>query len=264
MKKRLNVFLLTDMEGVAGIDSIDDMDRESERFSLSRKKLCAEINLAVDACFEGGADRVYYLDGHAGGGNVIESLIDPCALKCSLADWQTLLATGEIDCQIELGAHARPGTVGGFLDHTLSSRTIYSVKINAREMSEFALHAMLCAKYKVPIVAVTGDEVACMQAREYVHDVFVGAVKRASCRNVALTYPNAESIIRKTILQALAKYNEVSLIPFTEPLTVEYTYYRTDMCEDALANCKTEVQRPDARTLCKVSPTLSCYADLKI
>ena len=261
--ERLNVFLLTDVEGIAGVDSIDEMDRESERYLETRKKLCHSINLAVDACFESGATALYYLDGHGGGGNVIDGEIDPRAVKCTIAQWQELLKNGSIDCQIELGSHARAGTVGGFLDHTLSSKLIYFIKINGVEMSEVSLHATLCARYGVPIVAVTGDEVACAQAKEYLPDVFVGAVKRATRRNIATTYPNADEILQSTVKAALAGRHSVSCARYTTPLVVEQAYYRTDMCEETLDHCTSDFERVDARTLRKTVPAISSYADLK-
>ncbi|MBQ8310652.1 MAG: M55 family metallopeptidase [Clostridia bacterium] len=263
MKQRLNVFLLTDMEGIAGINDIGEMDRTAACFSLSCEKLCASINLAVNACFDAGADRVYYLDGHGGGGNVNAKKIDRRATKCSLEEWQELLKNGEIDCQIELGAHARAGTIGGFLDHTISSTSIYSIKINDMEMSEFSLHAILCAKYNVPIIAVIGDEVACKQAQEYIPEIYCGAVKVASCRNVATTDPDADRILVDTVKTALANRASVPCIQLQEPLCVEQSFYRTDMCESALANCSADVLRVNARTLQKEVQCISSYFDLK-
>ncbi|MBE6601962.1 MAG: hypothetical protein E7637_05590 [Ruminococcaceae bacterium] len=261
----MNVFLLTDMEGIAGIDRISDLERDTEDFEKSVEKLASSINLAIDACFAGGAERVYWLDGHGGGNNVPAAKIDARGVKCTIEDWHTLLQNGEVDCQIALGDHARAGTVGGFLDHTISSKKYFCIKHNGREMSEFAIQATFCAKFGVPIVAVIGDRAACLQAREYVPDVFVGAVKEATCRNVATTYPHADEILRKTILDALHGYKRVSLIGFCEPITVEQTYYRTDMCEAALAKYPAgSVLRVDARTLRKTVDTVTCYRELRI
>ena len=52
MQERLNVFLLTDVEGISGIDSIDVMDREAPVYESTRTRLCEEINLAVKAALE--------------------------------------------------------------------------------------------------------------------------------------------------------------------------------------------------------------------
>lgn len=262
-KNQLNVFIITDLEGIAGVDDIADIDRTSPRFANARELLCKSINLAVTACFEAGATAVYYMDGHGGGGNVMEEKIDTRAVRCSVPEWEALLRRGEISCQMELGSHARAGTVYGFLDHTISSRQNYYIKHNGREMSEFALQATLCAKYGVPLVAVIGDRAACEQAKEYVPNVFVGAVKEADRRNRATSYEDADEILMNTIRAALEGYRTVSLIEVKEPLIVEQAYYRTDMCEDAMTRCP-KVRRVDARTLEKTTERISLYADLMI
>ena len=47
----MNIFLLTDVEGVAGVDSTDQMDRKFPAYENTRKLLCKGINEAVTACF---------------------------------------------------------------------------------------------------------------------------------------------------------------------------------------------------------------------
>ncbi len=258
----MNVFILTDLEGIAGIDSIEQMARGTEEFKASCVKLCESINLSVNTCITNGAENVYYLDGHGGGGNVFEELIDKRAVKCSLTEWQELIRSGKIDCQIEIGAHARAGTIDGFLDHTLSSKQYFCIKINGREMSELSVHAIFCAKYGVPVVAVTGDETVCKQAKEYIPNIYTGAVKNATCRNIAKTYTNANEILINTIETALKNYKNVEMIKFAEPIVVEQTFYRTDMCEDML-KIHPNAERVDARTLRKNVNEIKNYHDLK-
>ncbi len=258
----MNIFLLTDVEGVAGVDSTDQMDRKSPAYENTRKLLCKSINEAVSACFEANADNVYYLDGHGGGGNVIENLIDPRAQKCSIEEWVRLLKSGSIDCQIDLGAHARAGTINGFLDHTIASKRIFSIKINGIEMSELSLHAALCGKFGVPVVAVIGDEAVCRQAKEYIPNCFTCAVKNATERNMAATYPNAAKKMHDTIIAAITDYKSVLPYKVSEPVTVEQTFYRTDFCESVIKKQTTAFERVDARTLKKTVPTISGYGDL--
>lgn len=259
----MNVFLLTDLEGIAGVLDIDYMDRMGEKYQIARGLLSESINLAVRTCFDCGANRVYYLDGHGGGGNVREELIDSRAQKCSISEWQELLRTGLIDCQIELGSHARAGTEGGFLDHTISSKTWFCHRVNGREMSELAMHALVCGAYGVPVVACIGDEGACRQAREYIPEIYTGAVKHADGRNQAVDYANADEILVATLRRALANYKSVEPYRIDTPVEVELTFYRTDMCEKALTKCNTPVERPNARTLRKRVERITCYEDLK-
>ena len=259
----MNVFIFTDLEGISGVTDIDFMDKANEKYKLACELLCKSINSAVCACIDAGADKVYYIDGHAGGGNVREDAIDKRAIKCSLSDWQALTVSGEIDCLIELGAHSRAGTIGGFLDHTISSKSWFCHKVNGIEMSELSLHALVCGAYGIPTVACIGDEVACAQAKEYIPDIYCGAVKKATCRNFAENYDNAEEILVNTIKNAVENYRGVSLYKIDGPVTVSLTFYRTDMCEKAYARCKDGVRRADARTLQKTIEKILCYDDLK-
>lgn len=259
----MNVFLLTDLEGIPGVTTIDQMERGTPKNLDAREKLCAWINKTAAYCRQYGADRIYYLDGHGGGGNVDESRIDPTLIKCSIPDWERLLANGMIDCQIELGAHARAGTIGGFLDHTVSSKEWFRYTLNGEEQSELSIHAILCGAYGVPIVACIGDEAACEQAKEYIPEIVTGAVKKASCRNLCVDYPNPEEILEKTVRQALENYKSVSTVSASLPATVELTYYRTDMCEKAMGKAKCKFLRKDARTLQKQIFKVESYSDLK-
>ena len=66
----MNVFLLTDLEGIGGVTDIEFIDKTNPKYQTACRLLEESINEAVDACFASGADRVYYLDGHAGGGMI--------------------------------------------------------------------------------------------------------------------------------------------------------------------------------------------------
>ena len=259
----MNVFILTDLEGIAGVNDIEYMDRSTEKYSRARELLSRSINLATEAAISAGADKVYYLDGHGGGGNVIDAMIDRRAVKCTLAEWQQLLRSGEIDCQIELGSHARAGTVGGFLDHTVSSKSWFSHRVNGREMSELSMHALLCGAYGVPIAACIGDETACRQAREYIPEIVTGTVKRANCRNFSVDFENTDAILVDAVKTAVKTYKSITAFKMPEPLTVELTFYRTDMCETALKNAGDDVVRTDARTLARTVERITKYEDLK-
>lgn len=259
----MNVFLLTDLEGIDGVTDIDFIDKTHEKYALGCRLLEKSISLATEVCLQCGADKVYYLDGHAGGGNVIAENVHPSALKCTLSDWEELLRTGQIDCQIELGAHARAGTIGGFLDHTVSSKEWFCHRVNGIEMSELSLHALVCGAYGVPVVACVGDETACRQAREYVPQIYTGAVKRAEMRNVAVAYENADEILEETIRRALESYRSVPPYRIALPATVELTFYRTDFCEVSLARYDGNAERVDARTLRKQIFEIKKYKDLK-
>src|SRR2546426_4037919 len=64
--KPKKIFVITDMEGVAGIFSteLQCLPFKSLRFEESRKLLTGEINAAVDGLFDAGSIEVVVWDGH--------------------------------------------------------------------------------------------------------------------------------------------------------------------------------------------------------
>ena len=259
----MRVFLLTDLEGIPGVNSIDQMERGTPPNTLAKEMLCEWINKTASYCRKYGADTIYYLDGHGGGGNVWEEKIDPTLIKCSIPEWDALLKEGKLDCLIELGSHARAGTIGGFLDHTISSREWFRYTFEGKEYGELALHAVLCGAYNVPIVACIGDEAACLQAKEYIPEIVTGAVKKASCRNLCEDHSNCDEIVEKAVQEALEHYRDIPPYRVSLPATIELTYYRTVLCEKAMQKAKCDFTRLDARTLQKTVDKITCYADLK-
>ena len=259
----MNVFIMTDLEGIGKVTSIDYMDTSSRQYEVARKLLTEEINYVGKLCKKYGADNIYYLDGHGGGGNVYEDKIYDYLKKVDIATWQNLLKDGKIDCQIELGSHARAGTIGGFLDHTINSRQWFSYKVNQREYSELAMHVSVCSRYSVPIAAVIGDETACEQAKQYIKNIVTAPIKKADSRNKCVDKANAEQIIENAISAALANYKEIDLLHESFPAEIELTFYRTDMCEETMSMCECEFERVNARTLRKFVNEINSYDDLK-
>ncbi|MBQ8509502.1 MAG: M55 family metallopeptidase [Clostridia bacterium] len=259
----MNVFLLTDLEGVPGVTSIDDIARGTPAYEKSRRMLTDTINRVGALCCENGAERVWYLDGHGGGGNVIEADVDGRIEKTDIAGWQRLLREGVIDCQIELGAHARAGTIGGFLDHTINSRQFFAYRVNGVEQSELSLHALVCGAYRVPVVLCIGDAASCDQAREYIPDIVTAPVKFADCRNHCIANVDADAMMAGGVRRALEGWRDIRPLTPPEPLTVELTYYRTDFCEEAMARAKQPFERVDARTLRRCIEKLTAYEQLK-
>lgn len=261
----MNIFILTDLEGISGVTSIEQMECGTEGYERACRCLEHSLNVCAEAAKDAGADNIYYLDGHGGGGNIDPGNIVNFCKKVDIVGWQELVMSGRIDCQIELGAHARAGTLGGFLDHTLTSRAWFSYKIGDREFGELGIHAAFLGLYDVPVVMVSGDEAACSQAKEYVDEVITAPVKIATERNVAKDYENPDVIIREAVKTALSKYKEIKPLKLELPTEITLTLYRTDMCEQILQDTKFKLERLDARTIRKrvTDENLKTYSDFK-
>lgn len=261
----MNVFILCDLEGISGVTTIEQMERGTDGYERACRALERSLNICADAARAAGAENIYYLDGHGGGGNLNpDNIVDYCT-GVDIAGWEELVVSGKIDCQIELGSHARAGTIGGFLDHTLTSRAWFSYKIGDKEYSEVGIHAAFLGLYDVPVVLVSGDEVACRQAGEYIDGVFTAPVKVASVRNIAHDYDGADEILRDGVKRALEGYKTVKPHKIALPTDITLTLYRTDMCEEILESTKFDVKRLDARTVTKraTPDNLRKYSDFK-
>ena len=258
----MKIILLTDLEGIQGVNDIGYMERDSEKYKWGCLALAESINRATKICLENGVSAVYYLDGHGGGGNVTDEMIDRRAIRITIDEWAELMEKGCIDGLIEIGAHARAGTLNGFLDHTMNSKKWFSYTINGREMSELSLQACFCAQFGVPIIACTGDLTACEQAREYLPELPVGIVKVAEGRNQAVSCANGEQAFEEAIRMGLIQCKQMPLLQMELPLTVELTFYRSDYCEEALAGAEEGTQRVGARTLRKQVEKIKAYRDL--
>ena len=75
----MHVIIVTDLEGISGVDSIEMIPEKNEGYRRACEYLMADTNAAVDGAFLGGATKVTVLDGHGGGRNFIDGMLDPRA-----------------------------------------------------------------------------------------------------------------------------------------------------------------------------------------
>lgn len=263
----MNIYIRTDIEGIPGITSMDDIiPRGTEAYEKSCRKLEQTLNWVIEACYENGADTVYYRDGHGGGGNIKAENIDPRAVKLEGVTWVDLAREGKFDCCLDVGTHARAGTLGGFLDHTFRSKSIFEYALNGKPCSELTFIAAILGFYDVPCVLCIGDRVACEQAKEDIPEIRTAVVKEGTERNLCHDLPNVEQIIKEATADALKNYRNIPPYKLSFPITVQQTYYRTDMADVVYArsveNGKS-VERVDARTLRMTVPEFNSYYDLR-
>ncbi len=262
----MNVFILTDLEGIPGVTSIEAMDRGTQANEQACRMLEKTLNWVIDTCLENGAENIYYLDGHGGGGNSKDENINPRAIKVDFAQWAELLRAGKYDCYLDVGTHARAGTLGGFLDHTFNSKEIFEYSLNGEPCSELSYIAAISGCYDVPCVLCVGDTVACRQAKEYIPEIRAAVVKHAAERNRCEDLPDAERIIKAAVKDALENYRSIPPYKLSLPITVQQTDYRSDMTDStyaALMAAGKPAERLDARTLRKTVSEVNDYFDLR-
>ena len=259
-EKDMKALLMTDLEGITGVDSIDMIFDQGGGYKTACENLMADVNAAADGLFAAGLDEVFVVDGHGGGANFIPSLLDP-RVTWLKTGWEDVIRERKVDFYGEVGLHAMAGTPNAFLDHTQNSREWFSYEINGRPSGELAQGAGFAGVFGIPTLLVTGDFAVCEEAKYLLGDIAVAAVKRAVGRNRAVSLPagEARALIREAAVRAAGLVGTVRPYRIHMPAELTFVFQRTDYCENH-QNDKNE--RVGPRTLKKRLDRIESYLDL--
>lgn len=173
----MRVFVISDMEGVAGITKWEQVDGGEPLHEEGRRLYTEEINAAVRGAYSAGATEVVVMDCHgAGKGWTFNSLI-PDALdeRCEWVvqrEWTEYTSFLEDGCDAALfvAMHAKAGTRDGVLSHTVSGTEWRELKFNGTSVGETGINAALCGTWECPVLLVTGDRATCGEGRALLGD----------------------------------------------------------------------------------------------
>ncbi|MBQ5765101.1 MAG: M55 family metallopeptidase [Clostridia bacterium] len=260
----MNVVIMTDLEGISGVDSIANITDKGEPYRYACERLMADTNAAVEGAIKAGAEKVYVIDGHGGGQNFIDELLDKRATKISVDEWVKLTREKAYEAYLQVGAHAKPGTINGFLDHVQSSLTWFSYKANGKLYGELVQGGLFVGAFGIPTVMVSGDEAVCNEAVQCFGDsIALAEVKKGVGRNSAdcLDIELAEKLICDAAEDGVRRRAEMKPFELDLPITFEVTHTRTDYCEATLKRCP-DATRIDARTAQRVVEKIEVYGDV--
>jgi D-amino peptidase len=249
-KSPVKIYIHTDMEGIAGINTMEMIEKAGPRYRECCEMQMADINAAIDGAFAGGATHVTVLDSHGGGGNFILDLLDKRAENDTRPNkkWWGIL-DDSYQGTFFIGAHAMAGTQNAFLDHTQSSLSWHDYSINKRRMGEMAQWAVVAGNWGVPMLMMSGDEAACAEARAFFNPVETAAVKRGIGRNRAelVDVKEARARIREAARRAISLVGKAKPLVPNKPMELILEYNRADYCDGPAA--KPGIERLDARTI---------------
>jgi D-amino peptidase len=263
-EEKMNVMVLTDLEGISGVETIDAViPSGTDKYFDSCEKLVDDTNAAVSALFDAGAKKVYVLDGHGAGTNFPAGRLDKRATQINIQGMTE--AIKDVCCVVLVGMHAMAGTRTAFLDHTQNSSKIHRYYYNGKRIGELSQIGFFAGYYGVPIVAATGDDAACREAEAFVPGIATAEVKRAVKRNLADCLPltEARERIYKATRQGFEKRGEISPMEAKLPLCVEIEFNRADYADDALEN-NPSLERVDEFFVRSVKEKVEGYLDVLI
>jgi D-amino peptidase len=212
------VYISVDMEGISGINGDDQTSPGGAEYGRARKLMAEDANAAIRGAFEGGAIDVLVNDSHGGQRNLLPEDLDPRARLISHTFKRYGMMEGldeTFDAIIFVGYHAKADSPRGLFAHT-GSGVVRDLQVNGKSVGEGGLNAVLAAWFGVPVVAVSGDDVAIDEVRSSVPGVRGAVVKRAINTRAVELRPLSEA--RKDIQNAAREGVQAAAKPARERL----------------------------------------------
>ena len=189
------VYISVDMEGISGVVGDDQTSAGQPEYNRSRKLMAEDANAAIRGAFAGGATEVVVNDSHGSQRNLLAEDLDPRARLISHSFKRHGMVEGlddTFDAVIFVGYHAKADSPRGLFAHT-GSGVVKDVQVNGRSAGEGGLNTLMAQWYGVPVVAISGDDVAIEQQKEWTPNVQGVVVKRAINMRAVESRPLAEA-----------------------------------------------------------------------
>jgi D-amino peptidase len=196
------------MEGISGIVDWDQVTPGRDEWKRGRGLMAGDVNAAINGAFEAGAEAVTVADAHWHARTLALEDLDPRARLHSGSPSPHAMLQGiddqpGYDALACVGYHAMAGTKKGVLCHTWTDR-VAGVWLNDVQVGEIGLNAAVAGHYGTPLIAVTGDQAACLEAQTLLgQEVEVAVVKMGTGRYAAECLPLPQA--REKICEAVAR-----------------------------------------------------------
>jgi len=234
----VKVFVISDMEGVAGIVKWEQTSGGDPMYEEGRRLYTEEINAAVRGAKAAGATEIVVMDCHGAGqgwtfNSLVPDLLDPACEFVVQQEWTEYTSFLESGCDAALfvGMHAMNGAPRGVLNHTVSGQEWQNLWFNHTLVGETGINAALCGTWNCPVLLVTGDRATCDEGRALLGDgLTTVAVKEGIGRFGARQIPplRAREMIEEGAKRALTDVGAVKPYDPGSPCTIEVEYKVTE------------------------------------
>ena len=229
----LKIYISADMEGVVGVVTGEQLGPSGFEYQRFRQFMTDEVNAAIDAARAAGAAEFLVSDSHGNGQNLlIEQLPNDVMV---IRSWPRPLGMMEgidetFDGIIFLGYHASAANTRGVRAHTMSSANITGLRLNGRSMSEGSINAAIAGHFGVPVIMISGDDIAVAETQVIVGDMEGAVVKWAKGFHSAqtLTPEAAYEVIRTRTNAAVGRIDDFEPFVLETPIELELSlkHYR--------------------------------------
>jgi D-amino peptidase len=228
-QRALKVYISVDMEGIAGVVTADQLGPTGFEYEKARQFMTGEALAAIQGAKDAGATQIVVSDSHGNGESLlIDQFPDDVRIVRS---WPRPLMMMEgidstFNAAIFIGYHASTTNPAGVRAHTISSATYASVSLNGTAMPEAGINAAIAGRFGVPIVFISGDDIATEETRKLLGDVEVAVVKRAISFHSAetMTPKASQALIRAHVKAALDRRSAFKPYVVRPPVTLDLVF----------------------------------------
>jgi D-amino peptidase len=237
----MKLLVAVDMEGISGVVHWDQVAPGKEEYRRFQHIMTADVNAAIAGALQAGAEEVLVTDGHGSGRNLLLEELHPSArLNSGLSSPLAMVegVDGDVDAVLFIGYHARAGTQAAILDHTWSSRKVMNIWMNDRVVGEIGLNAAVCGQFDVPILMISGDQSACVEAVDWIPGIETVIVKQATGRLSAscISLQETHTLIHEGSVRAVKNFLQgKSPMPLkeTQPIKIVIEFINSQMADNA-------------------------------
>lgn len=232
------VLISADMEGISGIVHPTETNPGGYDYERARRLMTAEVNAAILGVLDAEPDAdVLVADAHGPFRNILPEELDRRARLVRGRPRPLSMVAGlemGADALLLVGYHARAGAGPAVLAHTMSD-AVLDVRLNGRPAGEIGLNTAVAGHFGVPVVLLSGDDVACAELRDLVPDAVTVEVKCALGQAAAVTlHPGeAQERLRRAAATAVGRRAEVPPLTLAGPVDVEVDLYSPTTVDQA-------------------------------
>ena len=229
----MKVFLSVDAEGIGGVSSWHETLPKDPDFGRYRELATKEVNTVCETIRElYPKATIVVCDSHANGENLlIENLLEDIHLVKGFPRTYYMMEgiDKSFDAVIFIGYHSKVGSARGGMDHSYSSSSIYSVKVNGKEFGETELNAVYAGYYRVPLVLVAGDDVLVKSLRKDFPQIQTVETKKGISRFAAQHRPlnRIHSDLNKKTRLAFQNLKKIKPFFIKPPYNIEIQFNTT-------------------------------------
>ncbi|HEX6063444.1 MAG TPA: M55 family metallopeptidase [Longimicrobiales bacterium] len=227
--QKLKVYISVDMEGIAGVASDQQLGPTGFEYARFREFMTAEALAAIAGAKEAGATEILVSDSH---GNMQNLLIErfPADVQIVRSSPRPLSMMQGIDSTFDaaifIGYHSGTANPQGVRAHTMSSARFAGIDLNGAPAAESRVNAAIAGYYGVPVVLISGDDIATAELKAVLGDVETATVKRAIGfhSTITSTPEAAQALIRTRTKAALERRASFKPYKLASPVRLDVTF----------------------------------------